>query len=275
MKYPILICDDDQDQIQTLKDILGVTEMYLSDEKKVEFSLMPYTSYQEAIDGISKKGLSSGIYFLDVELENDTESHTGFDLAELIKKRDERAQIIFVTSHEDLSIITYERYLGPVDYIVKTSDTQKLKKRIMKAVKRAMTNLDQFDSIKRYTFSYKMGRRINNIRIDDVVYIATTDLPHHLVLRKVMGRADFIGTINQYEKENPMLVKISQSCLVNPQNIRTIDLKNKLVEFVNGEVEPYSRTKKKEMKELLSKFNYTEGKLEVSEEEDGETDKYS
>lgn len=261
MKYPILICDDEQEQVQVLKDILGVTEMYLSDEKKVEFELVSYNSYQKAMDGIVKSGISSGIYFLDVELENSTEDHTGFDLAELIKKRDERAQIIFVTSHEDLSIITYERYLGPVDYIVKTSDTQELKKRIMKVVKRAMANLDQFDSIKRYTFSYKMGRRINNIQIDDVIYIATTDLPHRLVLKKVMGRAEFIGTINQYAEENPLLVKISQSCLVNPQNIKTIDLKNKLVEFINGEVEPYSRTKKTVMKELLNKFNYVEGIL--------------
>lgn len=268
MKYQILICDDDQEQIQLLKDILGVTEMYLSDEKKVEFELTSYSSYQQAMEAISQGAVSSGIYFLDVELENNTEDHTGFDLAELIKKRDERAQIIFVTSHQDLSIITYERYLGPVDYIVKTSDAQELKKRIMKAVKKAMVNLDQYDSIKRYTFSYKIGRRINNIRIDDVIYIATTELPHRLKLRKTLGQADFIGTINQYEEENPMLVKISQSCLVNPQNIKTIDLKNRLVEFINGEIEPYSRTKKTVMKELLNKFNYEENKLELENKED-------
>ncbi|QNQ82696.1 response regulator transcription factor [Lactobacillus sp. PV037] len=264
MKYSVFICDDEQEQITNLKNIMEVAEMYLSDEKEVKFNLITYESYQGAMEGITEGRISSGIYFLDVELENKTDSNTGFDLAELIKKRDERAQIIFVTSHEDLSLITFERYLGPVDYIIKTSDTQKLKKRIMKALKKAMANLDQFNKIKRYTFSYKVGRRINNIRIDDVICIVTSDLPHRLLLKKTMGKADFIGTINQYEKENPMLVKISQSCLVNPQNIKTIDLKNKLVEFVNGDIEPYSRTKKKEMKELLNKFNYKESWLEVN-----------
>lgn len=266
MKYSVFICDDEQEQINNLKNIMEVAEMYLSDEKEVKFDLITYDSYEKAMEGVNKDRISGGIYFLDVELENNTDNNTGFDLAELIKKYDERAQIIFVTSHEDLSIITFERYLGPVDYIVKTSDKQELKKRIMKALKKSMANLDQFSKIKRYTFSYKVGRRINNIRIDDVICVVTSDLPHRLILKKTMGKADFIGTINQYDEENPRLVKISQSCLANPQNIKTIDLKNKLVEFVNGEVEPYSRTKKKEMKELLNKFNYAEGKLELDDE---------
>ncbi|WP_201346921.1 response regulator, partial [Lactobacillus nasalidis] len=117
MSYPVFICDDDPEQIAQVIATLKRAEQILSDEEKIRFDLASQSNYQDAKAYLLSHPADGGIYFLDVELGQEVEADNGFDLAELIKKQDDRAQIIFLTSHADLSIITYRRRLGPVDYI--------------------------------------------------------------------------------------------------------------------------------------------------------------
>lgn len=265
MKYPVFICDDDQNQISQTEKILGVAEMILSDDEEVEFSIASATNYMDAIDYLKNHKLDGGIYFLDVELGEDTETDTGFDLAALIKKRDERAQIIFVTSHADLSLITFRRRLGPIDYIVKTPDLDKFRQTMVKTIEVAIYNLHKFNYMKKMTFSYKIGRLVRNVNVDDIIYISTTVTPHKLLMIRTNGETQFLGSINQYAKDNPMLEKISQSCLANPKNIESIDLHSRRVSFINGDIEEFSRSSIKAMKELLKQYNYKTEELAKNE----------
>ncbi len=266
MDYSVFICDDDQQQINQIAKIIGISEEILSDEEKISFQIASANNYQDAVTYLNQNQINGGIYFLDIELGQNTKDNTGFDLAAIIKKQDERAQVIFITSHADLSIVTYQRRLGPIDYIVKTPNLDKLKKRIVKTVEVAIYNLHKFNYMKEMTFSYKVGRRVFNVNLDDVIYISTTPTPHKLLLIKTTGTAQFLGSINQYAKENPMLEKIDQSCLANPKNIQAIDLHNHRVMFVNGDVEDYSRSSNKRMREFLDKYNYKTEVLAKQEE---------
>lgn len=260
MQYPIFICDDDPNSIMQISKILGAAEIILSDddtqENKVEFKIILSSSYDDANKSLKKEKISGGIYFLDIELGKDKNTNNGFDLAESIEKQDERAQIIFITTHSDMSLVSFERRLGPIDYIVKTSNIDKLRERIVKTVEIAIHKLHEFNYMKKMTFSYKIGRIVKNINIDDVVYITTTFTPHKLLLIKTSGESQFLGSINEYAQENPMLEKISQSCLANPKNIKSIDLHDRLVSFVNGKVESFSESNISKMKKLLGSYNY-------------------
>lgn len=256
MEYQVFICDDDQEQIDLTSKTLGGAEVILSDDEDIRFNINSATNYQDAVRFIKEHQFDGGIYFLDVELGKDVNDENGFDIAELIKSRDERAQIIFVTSHADLSIITYRRRLGPVDYIVKTDDFDEFKKRVVKTMEVAIYQISKFNYMKKMTFSYKIGHLEKNINIDKVMYITTTPTPHKLLLIKDSGQSQFMGSINEYDQNNPLLEKISQSCLANPKNIALIDFKNRLVTFKNGDVMEFSRPMKKKMKQLLDHFNY-------------------
>ena len=262
MEHPVFICDDDSEQINQTTKILGLAEMILSDEEEVRFNIASAKTYQGAVNFLQNNQFDGGLYFLDVELGKEVNDENGFDLADFIKKNDERAQIIFVTSHADLSIITYRRRLGPVDYIVKTDKFNEYKKRVIKTVEIALYQLTKMNYLKEMTFSYRIGSRIINVDLKSVMYITTTLTPHKLLLVRNNGEAQFIGSINEYANNNPMLEKISQSCLANPQNIEEIDLKNRLVTFKNGDVEEFSRPSTKKIKELLNKFNYKVGKIQ-------------
>lgn len=256
MKYSVFICDDDQQQIKQTEKNLGAAEMILSDDEEVEFDIESATNYEDAVNYLQHNKLDGGIYFLDVELGGDTETNTGFDLAAMIKKQDERAQIIFVTSHADLSLITFRRRLGPIDYIVKTGDLAELRSTMVKTIEVAIYNLHKFNYMKSMTFSYKIGRQVRNVNIDEIIYICTTDTPHKVRMVKTTGETQFFGSINQYARENPMLEKINQSCLANPKNIKSVDFSNHYVSFINDEVEYFSRNNSKRMRELLTEYNY-------------------
>lgn len=268
VKYPVFICDDDQKQIDEITKIVDNAQEFLTDQEKVEFQITPSDNYVDAIEKLKKLKVKGGIYFLDIELEKDKEDDLGFDLAEIIKKQDQKAQVIFVTSYDDLSIITYRRRLGPIDYIVKTRDFNKLKQRIIATIEIAIDNLHKFNLKKKLTFSYKIGRRIFNVNMDDVIYVSTTATPHKLLLVETNEIAQFLGSINQYAQENPMLENINQSCLANPKNIKSIDLHSHRVLFVNGDVEDFSRNNNKRMREFLNRYNYQIEKLTKKEVED-------
>lgn len=70
----------------------------------------------------------------------------------------------------------------------------------------------------------------------------------------VRGEAQFFGSINQYAKESTALIKISQSCLANPKNIKLIDLPKYKVTFVNGDIADFSQSEYKKMQHLFDKI---------------------
>jgi two-component system, LytTR family, response regulator AgrA len=148
-----------------------------------------------------------------------------------------------------------------LDYIVKGADPMAQRRRIVETVEVALDQLHKDSVAKQLTFSYRVGRQIKNIRLTDLVYITTTLTPHKLLIVKQAGEAQFLGSLSQCAKENPLLEKISQSCLVNPDNIEAIDLRHHLVSFVNGDVEEYAAGRQKQMKTLMQEHDYRLAKL--------------
>lgn len=224
---------------------------------KIFYGLASVTTFSEAKTYLKKNVYTGGIYLLDIELGQEVGQNNGFDLAELIKSQDKRAQIIFITTHADLSLISFERRLGPVDYIVKPrnkEDYDRFKQRLVATLEISISNIENFDYTEKLTFHYKVGRQVRNIDIDDIIYISTTKTPHKLIMVNVRGENQFFGSINQYAKESAALVKISQSCLANPKNIKLIDLPKYKVTFVNGDTVDFSQSAYKRMQHLYDKI---------------------
>lgn len=257
MKYSVFVCDDDQTQVNDIVKMIGKAEEIISDEHAVAFDVASVTTFSEAKTYLKKNVYTGGIYLLDIELGQEVGQNNGFDLAELIKSQDKRAQIIFITTHADLSLISFERRLGPVDYIVKPineKDYDRFKQRLVATLEVSVSNIENFDYTEKLTFHYKVGRQVRNIDVDDIIYISTTQTPHKLVMVNVRGEAQFFGSINQYAKESTALIKISQSCLANPKNIKLIDLPKYKVTFVNGDIADFSQSEYKKMQHLFDKI---------------------
>lgn len=151
--------------------------------------------------------------------------------------------------------MTYRRRTGALDFITKNDSDEVLQKRLNETLSLAARRIRESHAIKKMTFSYKMGRRIINENINDVLYIITTPKSHRLKIVTVNGMGEFTGDIKKLEAENDFLEKISQSCLANPGNIVEINLSTRIISFKDGYKETFPRRSKVKMKSLIKKYN--------------------
>lgn len=255
-KYTIMICDDDIRQANNLSLKVGIAlSMVPTDDQDVNYEVGKVAStYQEVLDYLDNNKVDGGIYLLDIELDHDK---NGLDLAVEIKKYDERAQIIFVTSYNEYMPMTFERRIGAVDYINKLDPN--FQSRLNETVKNALINLSKNNLAKKFTFTYRFGRQIKNINMEDVLYIYTTRAAHKLLLVAEGMQSEFVGDIKTVDENNERLVKISQSCLVNPKNIEMVDLRKGTITMIDGVVLKFSRRFKHNMKDMTEKYKLSVG----------------
>ena len=61
----------------------------------------------------------------------------------------------------------------------------------------------------------------------------------------------FIGSLKDIPTRYSQLVQISQSCVINPHNVQNIDLKEKKIIFINGDIEYFSVRNTRKVKTLF------------------------
>lgn len=232
--------------------IMGIAAMMQPEETQLEIGTTAQNA-DEVLNYLHDHPLDGGIYFLDIEL-GDNHDLNGVDLAEKIKQLDQRAQIVFVTAYNEYMELTYRRRIGSIDYINKNNPD--LQQRLNETLRDAISNLSKANFSKKMTFSYRLGRIIRNVNIDDIYYVSTTKAPHKLCLVRNDGSAEFAGDIKNVDEQNEFLKKFSQSYLVNPKNIAQINLKRKEIIFPNRDAIKFSRRFTHVMKNMISAYNF-------------------
>lgn len=79
-------------------------------------------------------------------------------------------------------------------------------------------------------------------------------MSHKLRLVKTTGWGEFIGKLKEIPEEYNNLVQISQSCVINPDNVEKIDLKKKSIKFINGDIEYFSVRNTRKIKDIFNKI---------------------
>lgn len=108
---PIYICEDNSVQLSYFEKIIN---NYLLMEE-LDMEIVCATTSPEEILKVQSRFHGIGLYFLDIELNSDMD---GFGLAEEIRKKDPRGYIVFITTHSELSYLSFERHVEAMDYIL-------------------------------------------------------------------------------------------------------------------------------------------------------------
>lgn len=259
MKYPIIICDDDKILAKELAQEVDVAIQNMTDENSNYANIDASVAYiantfEQTVGYIVANDVKNGIYFLDIELSKEAEAKNGVDLAEFIKKQDPNGQIIFVTAYDKYAPLTYRRRIGAIDYINKSQSREEIISRLGETLRNAFDNISNSSKLGVKTLTYKIGRRIQKVNEADIYYIENS-LTQHKVRMVTQNRdSEFKGNISQLDKENPFLIKVSQSYLVNPENIDEINPAERLIIFPNKDEIKYSRDKKKVINNILNKY---------------------
>ena len=90
----------------------------------------------------AKKSENTGVFFLDICLQSEM---TGLILAQELRKIQPRCFIIFITSHSEMSILTFQYKVEALDFIIKDS-SENIRKRIQECLLCPWSKIQRTDS---------------------------------------------------------------------------------------------------------------------------------
>lgn len=249
MTTKIIICDDNERLAKSLEDKINISLQNLKEDhlkyKNLKVDIEVFVDALRLIGFAAITDLSRAILFLDIELNH---NQNGVNIAEQIRKTNPNAQIIFVTSYDKYAPLTYQKRIGAIDYINKSDEN--IMSRINETLFNAFEGLENMQATEQAQFIYKIGRRIQRINKADIAYIMSTAVQHRVNMITKTGEVSFRGHIGKLEKENDFLVRVSQSCLINPDNVKSINISARIITLFEDATVEFTRTYKSVVIEL-------------------------
>lgn len=224
----IFICEDNKFQKDSLTKIIN--DIILIENYDIGLNLSTDNPY-EILDYI-KNTPTSGIYFLDINLNNNI---NGIQLAEKIREYDPRGFIIFVTSHAEMSYLTFIYKVEAMDYIIK-DNYDNVKKRVHECIKNAHKKYkNKYFNIQK-VFSTKINDKIINIDYNDILFFETSSKIHKIIIHSINRQLEFYSKMKDIENTlDDRFIRCHTSFIVNKDKIKMIDKKKRVAYMINDE----------------------------------------
>lgn len=223
MALPIFLCDDDSVLVQYYKSVIENWIMINDYDMELIFAT---TDPDDIFLYLKRNSITNCLFFLDIDLGM---SLDGIDIAQQIRSDNEFAQIVFITSHQELAIKTLQRQISPLNYIVKDGQTEK------KQIQKVLNSCHQETFIDRLPnqrhLSFLMGSRSIRVAISAIYFIETSPTPHKLILYGKDIMYEFYGKMDDLTDEYPELLRVHKSFLINPEQVKSIDYKSRTITF--------------------------------------------
>lgn len=224
----IFICEDTKEQRERFSKI--IEDIMLIENFDMELTLAA-TKPDEIIDYISENDVS-GLYFLDIDLKS---SMNGIELATKIREYDPRGFIVFVTTHSEMSYLTFIYKVEAMDYIIK-DNYNNIKDRIHQCIINANKKYSAKATDLQKVFSIKADDKIINIEYNKILFFETSPTIHKVIVHAIDRQIEFYAKMKEIENMlDSRFYRAHKSFIVNKDNIREIDLNNRCMYMVNGE----------------------------------------
>lgn len=224
----IFLCEDNEEQRNKFEKIVDNIIMI----ENYDMSLQMSTGDPYEILDYLKDNNTSGIYFLDVDLHTDI---NGIQLAEKIREHDPRGFIIFVTTHAEMSYLTFLYKVEAMDYIIK-DNYQNIQQRISDCIKNAHDKYSSKVTDLQKVFSIKVNDKIINVDFDEIIFFETSPTIHKVILHCKNRQIEFYSKMKDVEAMvDDRFCRCHNSYLINKDKMKEIDKKDRIVYMVNGE----------------------------------------
>ena len=242
---PVYICDDEQAISQRLKKIISDQIMILnSDMGPVQTADCPAKLLE-----LQQQNVVPAIYFLDIDFPGQI---SGLELAQKLRRYDPRGFIVFITAHGDLAFETFRLRLEALDYIVK-GDYDAMSVRVRDCLTSIQDRLRDEPSGQGRYCTLKLFDTVRHSPIEDILYIEALGYKHTLRLHLINELLEFNSSLEHFgEQLGDGFWRCHRGFLVNREHIRTVHLKEQIVELDTGEECPLSRKAKAEYKASLT-----------------------
>lgn len=223
-----------------LKDINSIN-LALSDYDG-DYRIHKYDSYTKELDLlIKKKKEGKKIYILDVLVDG----VSGLEVATKIRKYDWDSIIIITAENEKYRNDVFYIRLMVLDFIVKCSCYEC---RLLDGVKTAISIID-----KQRIFTFKYNYVSYRIPYSQICYIEKEPTIKRCIIHTIDNQYNITGSINGILTQlNHDFCKTHQSCIVNLNNIKSVDFSTHTILFKNGDKTDMLTVKmKKEIKKYV------------------------
>lgn len=224
----IFVCEDNAVQrraiVQTIQNTVLIEEL---DMQLVLDSEDPYVLLSRV-----RTNQNTGIYFLDIDLANDM---NGMKLAQQIRMFDPRGFIIFITAHSELSYMTFQYRVEAMDFVLKDSPAEakvKIRECLLNAMERYTLQTNKTHKV----YTIEIGGRKINVDYDDIFFFETSNNIHKVILHAKDRQIEFSISMKELARTlGDGFVRCHRSFLVNKNNIKEVDAKNRIIYFTNDE----------------------------------------
>ena len=240
----IYLCEDSDEQRIHLKKVIENVVLM----ENLDMELFCVTENPHTLLDAAKSDDNVGIYFLDIELKSEM---SGLTLAKEIRKIDPRGFIIFVTTHSEMSYMTFMLKLEAMDFILKDNPDE-MDRRVAECILQAGERFSAANNKAQPNYSIRVGEKVYTVDYDEILFFETSANVHKIILHCKTRQMEFIGKIKDIEKElDERFYRCHKSYLVNTDNIEEVDSKTNVIRMVNGDECLLSFRKAKGLKELF------------------------
>lgn len=226
----IYICEDIEEHRNRIRGI--VKDIILEEELDMTIEIAS-PNPMEVLNKAKENDKDVSLYFLDVGLNSNI---NGITLASKIREFDEKGFIVFVTTHGEMSYLTFTYKVEAMDYIIKddySNMAERIKQCILETKKRYLKSDEDDCEI----FTIRKEDKVINIKYKDILFFETSDTIHKILLHAVNRQVEFYGKMKDIEETlDERFVRFHRAYLVNKDNISEIDKKNRIIHMVNGEI---------------------------------------
>lgn len=240
----IYICEDNQKQLRLF-------ENYVSDLIVIENLDMEIVQSTPDPHEILKKILTAentGLFFLDIDLKSDM---NGLTLAQRIRQVQPRCFIVFITSHSEMSFLTFQYKAEALDFIIKDTP-EHIKSKIHECLLDAEKKYTSLNNMVTRTFTISQNDKRIAIDYNDIIFFETSSNIHKIILHAKKRVIEFSGQLKDVEQQlDYRFYRCHRSYLINKDNISEVDFNELTVHMNNGESCPVSVRLKKGLKKLM------------------------
>lgn len=224
----VYLCEDNLQHLEFIKKAIENTIMI----HQLDMQLILATDNpNELLENIQeKKSLSA--YFLDIHLGS---KMSGLQLAAKIREHDPRGFIVFITSHSEMSYLTFQYKVEALDFIIKDKYNQ-----ISERISSCLLNIhEKYINIKNNTtklFQIKTRDNIITEPLENILFFQVSKSVHKVMMNAVNRRVEFYSTLKELESQlDSRFYRCKDSCIVNKELISKIDIPKRTIYMINGD----------------------------------------
>ncbi|WCJ47853.1 LytTR family DNA-binding domain-containing protein [Levilactobacillus brevis] len=230
----VYLCEDNPEQ---LKQYTRVVQRYIMINDYDMQVRLATPSPKALLADLTRNPPEYALFFLDIEFP--AEHLTGLETAIRIRQQLGFAEIVFVTTHSEMALLTFERKVEPMDFV----------ENIDYGYERYTNYLGNTENL----FSYMIGGRKFSLPMGDVYFVETAETPHKVIVHAASQLVEFPGFLKDIADQYTELYRTDKSFLANLDNVVGIDADERRLIFPNGDKTDVATRRFHEVKTLVQK----------------------